>query len=419
MSILFLSLQSLKSRIFPVGLCVVSLAISVALFLGVERVRQGAEDGFTNTLSDTDLVVGARGGPLQLLLYSVFHIGNPINNIRYNSYERYKNHPMVDWTIPFSLGDSYRGHRVVGTTQDFFEHYRYRGGQSLKFHSGRGFDDIFDVVIGLEVAQKHKLEIGERITLAHGLNSMSQMQHDNTPFRVVGILSSTKTPVDKAVYISLYGIEAMHIGWESGTPNEDELIDPDQLKKQDLEFSQVSSFLLGAKSRIHTLRLRSMIGQDSQEPLMAIIPGLALQQLWQLLGHIENVLKLISYCVLGIGLLGITITLYTTLQERRREMAILRSLGAGPLKIIGLLLTEALGVVFLGSLLGLGLLFLGLKTIGPYLESEFSVYITGSVIKHEDLYILAGVCLAGLVAGLVPALKASYQSLKDGLTTTS
>lgn len=419
MSVFFLSFQSLKSRLFPISLCVFSLAISVALFLGVERVRQGAEDGFTHTIAETDLVVGARGGPLQLLLYSVFHIGNPINNIRYDSYQKYKDHPMVAWTIPFSLGDSYRGKRVVGTTRDFFKHYRYRGGESLRFYKGQAFEGIFDVVIGAEVAQEFSLKVGEKITLSHGLNSMSQMQHDNTPFRVTGILSATQTPVDKAVYVSLYGIEAMHIGWESGTPDEEKLIDPSELEKKDLSFSQVSSFLLGAKSRIHTLRLRAMIAQDHQEPLMAIIPGLALQQLWELLGHIESVLKLISYCVLGIGLLGITIALYTTLQERRREMAILRSLGVGPLKIITLLLAEAFSVVLIGSVIGVALLFMGLKFLSPYLESEFSVYITDQFLNLNDLTIILGVWVAGLCAGLIPALKACYQSLSDGLTKTS
>jgi len=418
-SILFLSLKSLRSRLFPVSLCVISLAISVALFLGVERIRQGAEDGFTNTLSKTDLIVGARGGPLQLLLYSVFHIGNPINNIRYDSYQRYVNNRMIDWTIPFSLGDSYKGHRVVGTTEDFFEHYRYRGDSSLTLEKGKRFEGIFDVVLGNEVAKKFGHKVGDSITLAHGLNSMSQMQHKNTPFKVVGILTPTQTPVDKAVYVSLYGIEAMHIGWESGTPDEGKLVNPDKLNKEDINFSQISSFLVGAKSRIHTLRLRSMVAQDSEEPLMAIIPGLVLQQLWQLLSHIESVLKLISYCVLGIGLLGITITLYTSLQERRREMAILRSLGVGPFKITALLLTEAFSVVFLGSLIGLGLLYLCLKILGPYLESEFSIYLTGKIIMTSDLYVLLSVCAAGLIAGLIPALKASYQSIRDGLTTSA
>ena len=122
----FLTFKSIKNRKFTSFLCVLSIALSVTLFLGIERIRNGARDGFTNTISKTDLIVGAKGGPLQLLLYTVFHIGGAVNNIKISTYNDIKANPQVEWTIPISLGDAYRGFRVVGTDENFYEHYRFR-----------------------------------------------------------------------------------------------------------------------------------------------------------------------------------------------------------------------------------------------------------------------------------------------------
>lgn len=413
--IIFLTFKSMLHRWFTTLLCLVSIALSVSLFLGVERLRHGARDGFTNTLSQTDLIVGARGGQLQLLLYSIFHIGNPTNNIRYSSFKHFNEHPMVAWTIPISLGDSFRGHRVVGTNQNFFSHYRYRGEQNIEFAHGHQFQGIFDVVLGHEVALLHGLNIGDPIILSHGITSEALLNHDNTPFKVVGILSPTQTPVDKALYISLEGMEAMHIGWETGSPNEGELADPETLQAHDLEIKQITSFLLGARNRIQVLRLRNEVANFEREPLMAIIPGLTLQELWQTMGHIEKVLLLISFFVLLVGLIGILISLYYSVQERRKEMAILRSLGAGLPHLMGLLLIESLGLVVLGCGLGIGLLYASLTVVGPYLQQEFSVYLEFAPLSLSEYKILMMVIGAGLLAGVIPAIKAAQNSLQDGL----
>lgn len=415
--IAFLAKRALKNRLLTGVLCLFSIALSVALFLGIERVRTGARDGFTNTISKTDLIVGARGGALQLMLYSVFHMGNASNNIRYASFERWADHPMIAWTIPFSLGDSYQGHRVVGTNEDFFQHYRFRGEQKIQLLEGEIFNGIFDVVVGHDVAKKFQLKLGSKLTLAHGVSNKAILEHENTPFTVVGIMKPTATPVDRALYISLYGMEAMHMGWETGMPDESKLASPETLSKEEMEIKQVTSFLLGAKNRIQTLRLRSAISQDTAEPLMAIIPGLTLQELWQSLGHVENILILVSFCVLIVGVFGILIALYTSLQERRKEMAILRSMGASLGQITSLLVTEAMILVGLGSVLGVVFLYVGMFALRPYLESQFSLYLPIQALSQKEWIMLAIVWGAGLVAGIIPALKARYQSLQDGLSS--
>src|SRR6056297_1474245 len=150
--ILRLAFGSLMARALTVGMTVLAIALSVALFLGVEKVRTGAKASFADTISGTDLIVGARSGSVQLLLYSVFRIGNATNNVTWESYQDIANRPEVDWIVPISLGDSHRQFRVMGTTQAFFEHYKYRGGRSLQVGDGHGLSDLYDAVIGAEVA---------------------------------------------------------------------------------------------------------------------------------------------------------------------------------------------------------------------------------------------------------------------------
>jgi len=412
----FITLKSIKNRKFTAGLCMASIALSVVLFLGVERLRKGARDGFTNTISKTDLIVGARSGPLNLLLYTVFHMGSPTNNIHYSTYQKLKKNPMVGWTVPISLGDNYKGYRVVGTNEDFFKYYKYRGDESIELKEGKPFKGIFDVVLGSQVAKELGHKLGDRIIISHGLSKNALYKHNESPFKITGILDKTSTPVDRGVYVSLYGIEAIHIGWETGAPNEDKLVNPETITKDDIKIAQITSFLVGAKNRILTLRLGRYIGTYEDEPLLAIIPGMALQQLWKTMGYVEQTLFLVSLCVLVVGLLGIIISLYTSINERRREMAILRSLGAGPASILGLLVYESGLLVFLGSLLGVASLYGCLFLIGPFLESEFSLFIPIQLPDIKELTFLFSILIVGFVVGFIPAFKAYKNSLQDGLT---
>ena len=179
MILLRLALRSLIARRLTVGLTIFAVALSVALFLGVEKVRTGAKASFGDTISDTDLIVGARSGSVQLLLYSVFRIGNATNNVTWESYQDIAARPEVDWIVPISLGDSHRQFRVMGTTAEYFERYKYRGGRSLEFAEGRAFDDLFDAVIGADLATTLGYDVDDPLVVAHGLASFAN--HDNQP----------------------------------------------------------------------------------------------------------------------------------------------------------------------------------------------------------------------------------------------
>ena len=414
--ITYLTWKSVQNRKLTSLLCVASISLSVALLLGVERIKNGARDGFTNTISQTDLIVGAKGGPLQLVLYTVFRIGSPTNNIRFSSYTKIKNLPEVDWTIPISLGDAYRGYRVVGTDENFFKHYRYRRNQKIEVLNGKIPIGIFDVVLGYEVAQKFQHKTSDSIILSHGISEKSFMDHSVTPFKVVGILNPTATPIDRSIFITLEGMEAMHIGWDKGVPGKNSTVTPENLKKENIHIGQITSFLLKTKNRIQTLKLQRKIDSFPEDPLMAVIPGLALHQLWKTLSYIENILYLISLCVLAVGLISVIVSLYTSLNERRREIAIFRALGAGAGKVVSLLLVESSLIVLVGTLIGTALLYLCLFMVRPYLESNFSLYLPIQFLSSTELIYLGSILLGGITAGFIPAIKAYRNSLQDGLT---
>lgn len=419
MMLLRLALNSLNNRLLTVSLTVIAIAFSVALLLGVEKVRTSARTSFADTLSGTDLIVGARSGSLNLLLYSVFRIGNATNNVTWTTYRDIASHPEIDWIVPLSLGDSHRGFRVLGTTTDYFLRYKYRRGQTLKFDQGAVFSDLFDAVIGADVAASLGYKIGDKIIIGHGLGTVSFLEHDDKPFRVAGILKKTGTPVDRTVHVSLAAIEAIHVDWQSGVPTPGQSISADDVRKMSLEPKAITAALVGLKSRLATFRLQRSLNDYASEPLSAIIPGAALQELWGLVGTAETALSAVSAMVVVTALLGMTATLLTTLNERRREMAILRSVGASPRTVLALLVTEAGLLAFAGICLGVVVFYASMVGLQPFLDRAYGLHITIDMLAWNQLLTLMGILAAGVIAGLVPALRAYQFSVADGMTIRS
>ena len=412
-----LFIRSLWNRRSTAVLTIFSISISVTLLIGVENIRKGVRTSFSSAVSGTDIIVGARGGSLQLLLYSIFRIGNATNNLSWESYNEFHNDKRVKWTIPISLGDSHRGFRVLGTNQEYFKHFRYGSKNKLEFSRGQSFSKVFDVVIGSEVAIKLNYRLNEKIIIAHGTGKKSFLKHDDRPFKVVGILKPTGTPVDQSLHVSLEGITAMHIDWESGAPPmEGESLSSADILKLDLKPEEITSFLIGLKSKIHAFSLQRQINTFKEEPLSAIMPGVALQELWNLLRTAEVGLRIITWFVLFAGLLGMMTSLLSGLNERRREMAILRSVGAGPGTISFLLIFEAIFLTLVGILFGLLFLYITLFVSQPLLEAYFGLFIPIQPPSVKDLIILGVIILNGMLMGLIPALRAYRQSLSDGMT---
>ncbi len=418
MILLKLALKSLRNRTTSSILTIFSISLSITLLLAVERTKRAAEEGFTQSVSQVDLLVGGRTGPLNLILYTVFNMGSASNNISWDSYEEIKKMPEVSWTIPYSLGDGHRGFRVVATDENFYEHYRFRGDHKIELREGKIGNEIWDVVLGSEVANKLNYKINEKIIIAHGVTRGEGVQmHDDKPFRVVGIMKPTGTALDQSLYISLYGMEAIHMDWSNGSaPKKGDEISPDKITKDNIKIGPITSFFLRTKSRIETLKLQRTINTFEAEPLLAIIPGATLSDLWRNLSQIDKVLKLISFMVLIVGLAAMTSTILAGLNERRREMAILRSLGANPARITILLVFESFLLTGFAICVGVILNFGTFAFLSQWLESQFGFYITGALLSSTDYLYLGVIWVAGTLVGLIPALKASRRALKDGLT---
>ncbi len=416
MIIVRLATLSLRNRWLTAFLTVLAIALSVMLFLGVDKVRTGARQSFADTISGTDLIVGARTGGIQLLLYSVFRIGNATNNITWKSYTDIANQPDVDWSVPLSLGDSHRGFRVLGTTTEYFEHYKFRSGQSLAFSQGVPFDDLYDVVLGADVARELGYKLGDKVVIAHGLGRVSFVEHADKPFRVSGILKKTGTPVDRTLHVSLEAIEAIHVDWKSGMPVAGQTVSAEQARKLDLTPTAITAALIGLKSRLATFRMQRQINEYSEEPLSAIIPGATLHQLWGLVGTAETALSAVTAMVIATALLGMVTSILTTLNERRREMAILRSIGARPVTILGMLTTEAVVLTFLGILLGVILFYVALVALQPIIDQRYGLLLSISPLPEEQCLTLGIILLGGFLAGLIPALRAYRLSVADGMT---
>jgi putative ABC transport system permease protein len=493
-AVLALAAKSLRNRAFSSALTVVSIALSVTLLLGVERIREQSRASFASTISGTDLIVGARASPVQLLLYSVFRIGNPTNNIRWESYRDVAALPQVAWSVPIALGDSHRGFRVMGTTRGYFEHLRFAGQRRLALREGRWFEEDVDVVLGAEVARHLGYGLGDELVVAHGAGDVSFIEHSDKPFRVSGILQASGTPVDRTLHVSLRGLDRLHedmsvAGDPHGhdplleglhgagdgpprararvsrerhgehhapvdTPDHDHApVDPDdhghahgavpgEVVAQGsgdehhprgaggaaggahhehgadahTPSGAVSAVLIGLTSRPAAVFLQREIAEYEEEPLTAILPGVAMQELWGIVGVLEGALLAISGLVVAVGLSGMLIALTTSLEGRRREMAVLRSVGASPAQVLGLIVGEAAVITALAITLGVALLYTLMALGQPVAQARLGLYLQPGWPGAVEWGLLALVAAVGLLVGLIPGLRVYRYSLADGMS---
>lgn len=436
-----LAIQSLRSRLLTTSLTVASIALSVTLLVGIEHVRSGVRESFAGTIRGTDLIVGARGGSLQVLLSTIFGIGSPAGAVQLSTFERWRAHPAVRWAVPISLGDSHRGFRVVGTSAEYFERYRFRQDGRITFAAGGPPEGDADVVIGSEVAQRLGYTMGSAVVVVHGLRDIGTSSHEAHPFRVVGVLERTFTPIDRSIYVTLEGIEAMHEeedepvvaapppampGAEPPPAMPGAVAPPTaapprtaSAESEEAHDEVITGFLVGTKNRFEALMLQREMNTDLTEPLTAVIPGVALSDLWQNIGSAEVGLRVVAAFAVAIGLTGMLVALYSSLDARRREMAILRSVGAGPRTIVSLLVLESGLLALLGCLIGVGLVYLGLAIAQGPVEARFGLHLAIRPLGATEWSYLATVLGAGVLIGFVPAIKAYRSSLADGLSPRS
>ena len=513
MAILSLALKSLLNRKLTFFITLFSIAISVALLLGVQTLKTETNNSFMKSISGTDLIIGSRGASSQLLLSSVFHIGSTTNTIQYDTFKKISSSPAVDWAVPISLGDSHRGYTVMATDLSFFDHFSFANKQHLKVQSGEIDGDMFAVVIGAEVAKKLNYNIGDEVIVTHGGGEIEGHHHDNIPFYISAILAPSFTAIDQTLVISLEVMEAMHTdnhGHFGALPGEktlphdqaaheehdehehhneathedhdehehhdeathedhdehehhnertheehdkhghhdeathedhDEHEHHDEATHEDhdehdheahnghaetqdqrvarllkVKPEKINAIFVGLTSPQAVLGMQSYVNNYPEEPLSAIIPALALQELWAFFSLAEVALNIVTVFVVLVGLLGMLSIILMSLNERRREMAILRSVGARPGHIFGLIIGEAGFVCFAGITLGVALLYLLLVILQSPLASYYGFYLDINMLTSNDLLILAIIQLSALFIALIPGWLIYKYSLSDGMS---
>ncbi len=419
-ALLTLAWRSAWNRRATLSLVMLSVALSTFLLLGFEQVRTDVRENFSQSVSGTDLVVGARTGSVQLMLYAVFRVGSATHNIRMTSLAAIAKHRAVEWVVPLSLGDSHRGFAVLGTTADYFKRFLYGEREPLVLAQGgsfaNGIEGLYGAVLGAEVAHALGHRLGDKLTLAHGSGELPDTDHADKPFIVVGILARTGTPVDRTLHISLESMEAIHLDWVGGAPMPGVAIAPDQARKFDLTPKLVTAALIGLKSRAAVFNVQRFVSEYADEPLMAVLPGVALDELWDVVGVGERALLGMSAMVGVVSLAGLVAVVMAGLNERRRELAVLRTVGAGPRHVLLLLASEGLLVTGAGALLGVLVTGLFIALAAPWVQAHYGVNLKLSVPSAAQWGLVAAVVLAGGVASLIPAWRAYRMSLADGLS---
>ena len=418
-----LAWRSAWSRRHALAMVALSVSVSVLILLGVQQLRHDARQSFTQALSGVDLIVGPRGSASELMLYSVFQVGRPSRNMAHEAYVALRALPQVRWAVPVQLGDTYRGFPVLGTTPELFEVFQTQG-ERLQWAQGRPFADpqadagaVVEAVLGAQVAARHGLSVGDRLVLTHGRSDGLAPDHADQPFTVVGVLQATGAPIDRNVIISLQGFEALHQGmgapglpWLGGAGTAPTVADRAALVPREL-----TAVWVGLHARTEVFSARRGIERLPQDSLMAVLPGVALDELWQVVKLAENALLAIGVLVAVSGMLSVAAVLMVGLSARRKELAVLRALGATPLALLGLVWLEALGVCLLGMLGGLVLHGLGLWALQDLLRTELGIAVQWGWPTAEVAWSLAGLVLAAWLAASVPALRAYRLSLVDGL----
>ena len=464
--------QSLLYRLSGVALAIAAVAISVFVLLSVEHVRNEARSSFASTVSNVDLIVGARTGEINLLLLSIFRIGNPTANISWESVEEISEQPNVEWVVPISLGDSHKNFRVVGTSAEFFDRYKYGQSKPLVFKSGERFTNTLDVVVGAHVATDLAYGLGDELVLSHGMADTSFTHHDQVTFAVSGVLATTGTPVDNALFVSLEAIEAIHADEDSEhhdahadhdeheeserhdehadhdehahheeSEHHDEHADHDEHANHEASehhdkaeehgqhaandhhhqhdhppIGTVTAILVGLDSAAFTLQVQRWVNEFADEALLAILPGFALAQLWSLVGGVENVLRGISILVFISALFGLNAMMLASMRERKREIEILRSIGAPSRFIVALLIIESMLIVTVGIILAVTGLLCAIALANNLLASELGLALSLQIFYPSSMVALGLIYLTTLILSLVPAWKAyavarSYSSV--------
>jgi putative ABC transport system permease protein len=397
--------RSLRRHVVSTSITVFSTALATGLVMGVFAVSQQSRLAFAGGPLGFDAVLGARGSQLQLVLNTVFHLETSPGNIPWSLYEELREDPRVALAVPYALGDNYKGHRIVGTTPELFSEFEYEEGRKFEFSRGRPFNPARrEAVVGARVARETGLSVGSHLNPSHGVerNPIEDHVHEEE-YVVCGVLEATNSPNDRVIWIPVEGIFRMSGHRLRGSGEEFVPTDGEAIGEEHMELSAVMLKLQGRQAGFH---LATKFNRLEKEATLAWPIGAVMAQLFDKLGWMGRILELVAYLVMVVAGGSILASLYNTMNERRREFAILRSLGARRHTVFAVIVLEAEVISMLGSLLGFGVYASILAGAGSVVTRETGVVLDLWVWHGAFVWTPLGMLLIGGIAGIVPAWKA-------------
>lgn len=390
MRMLQLAYANLKEHFLTTLLSVMLLSIGVGMVSFIVTVSGQLNDRFNRDIRGIDMVVGAKGSPLQLILSAVYQIDNPTGNISGDEAKRITKHPLVKYSIPLSYGDSYQGFRIVGTDSLYLSHFK------TSFATGKIWEKSMDVVLGSSVAERLGMTLGDHFHGTHGFETEGHA-HEESHYTVVGILNPTGSVADRLILTATASVWDIHN--HASEPHDHE-------GHEHEEEPEITALLVKFKSPMGIMQVPRFINEKTS--MQAALPAIEINRLYSLMGVGFSTLQIIGFLIMGIAALSVFISLLNSLKERKYELALMRSLGASPVKLFALVLQESLLLCFTGYLFGIILGRLAIMILSSFGEEQFHFGVTQSGIASVELWLLPFTLCVGLIAAIIPAIRA-YQ----------
>jgi putative ABC transport system permease protein len=411
--------KNLTKRGLSTSLTVLSVSVGVALVLAVATIQTQTEAAYTQTSVGYDLILAAKGSPMQSTLNTIYHLEQSTGVVPFALYEAALTDPRVEQVYPIYVGDSYRGIRVIGTSAAFLRFGEPIKGRSFSYTEGGPFQGLNQVVLGSEAARRSALSLGDTLVIAHGLTEAAPgaetMEHDHLPVTVVGILAPTGTAHDRVMFTSFKTTAALHqpVHQHEG-----------DMAPADIIVTQLDAVLVRMKNKQSAVQVAGVINyptpdnpfmrmQMARDPffafkteIMAVIPSVQISNLLSIVGNAERVLSWVSRFVVIIALLSVLIGLYNTMEGRRRDLAIFRTLGARRSTLLGVMMLESSAIVAIGSLIGYVSGHLIVAAIAPSLLDSAGIVIQAWQHDSSSVRVILALISAGVLIGTVPGIKA-------------
>ena len=405
--------KNIKQRSLSSMLTILSVLLGVGLVTAILILKNESEEAFNQAATGYEIIVGPKGSSLQLTLSTVYQIGLPIQNMPLKVYDLLKNDKRVRLAIPYVFGDNYKNFRITGTVSELFSEFEYKKGIRYKLDEGSFFSNDFEAVIGKEVADKTGLKTGDTFSGSHGIETYEgASEHSEKKFKVTGILSRTFTPSDRVIFVSMNSVWELHNHENENNGSEDHHIISDSMKT-------ISAVLLKLKSPVFFDLLRRQINENKYEGInaQAVLPLFEIKQLFDIIGNINSVILVIAYLVIFTAAVSILVSIYNSMNERMREIAIMRSLGARRFLIMKIIIFEGMFLSAAGALLGCIAGHAAVFFLQEKISGLSGIKISGFVFSMFEVYLITGTVILGIIVSIIPAVKAYRTDVSKNLNS--